>query len=364
MHVRRLVGRRAMDGPTDPIAPRPRPPLRRRIEGLAWLTRPAIVLDSAFYALCGWFLSSPRATWHLAATLGSVWMARAGGIVMNDVLDYEDDKRTAPQMPLPAGLVSVRAAAALALALMLSAGGLGLAAATTAGGMVGITATYVACFVLAVLYSRFKGSGFPGSLLMSIQVSFPGVVGWVAGGARDAGQFAIVFGALTLFGVRQNLLAGLRDIDTDPLIGLRTTAARLGMERAVAWVLRLTALTSAALLLVAALRGNLAGVGLSVAGAALALASIPGMTRTFRDDELRTRESRSRSLRVLARRSYVTAAAFPVTALPVAGLLAWVLHWTVDAFLSRAYHARVTAGGLTGTGPGQLDATPKVHGVA
>lgn len=332
---------RAERGPT-------RYSLARRLEGLLWLTRLPILLDSAFYVVCGWSVSVGQVTARTAAAIGSVWLARATGIIINDVIDYPKDKETAPSLPLPAGVVTVPGAIGLSLVLGAGALALGFAAAATFGSFLAIAFTYCCTLAVAVCYSAVKGAGLLASLLMSAQVSFAGVAGWLAAGAGHPGMFALVFLALTFFGVRQNLLAGLRDIDKDPAVGNLTTAVRLGPVTTVRWVLALSALTALLLLAVSTLRGNLAGAALCVAGGVISLASIPAMTAAFTGDQVRTRESRSRALRGLARRCYVTAAAFAIAVQPLPGLAIWLAHFCLDAVLGPLYHARIAVGGLAG----------------
>jgi 4-hydroxybenzoate polyprenyltransferase len=317
--------------------------LSRRLEGLLWLTRPPILLDSVFYVVCGWSVSAGQVTARTAAALGSVWLARATGIIINDVIDYPKDKETAPLLPLPSGVVTVRGAVGLSLLLGAGALALGFAAAGTFGGFLAIAFTYCCTLAIAVCYSAVKGAGLLASLLMSAQTSFAGVVGWLAAGAGRPGIFALVFLALTLFGVRQNLLAGLRDIDKDPAVGNLTTAVRLGPATTVRWVLVLSGLTALPLLAVSALRGNLPGAALCTAGGVISLASISAMTAAFTSDQVRTRESRSRALRGLARRCYVTAAAFAIAVQPLLGLAIWLAHFCLDAVLGPLYHARIAA---------------------
>lgn len=318
--------------------------LRDRVETCFWMARPAVIADCIFYVACGWFTSQSTFRLNLLAAVLAAWLARGGGLILNDVFDYPKDKVTAPAMPLPAGLIGVRAAMWTGIIMIASAVALCMVFAVNETGRYGIPLATLASLVLTYLYSRFKASGVWASLAISIQVSFAAVFGWLVAGAGHPVQFAIIFATLTIFGVRQNIIAGLRDIDSDPKVGNRTTAVRLGLSGSVVATLVLAAVCAVVLAGVSLARNNLVGAIFAVAAGAVALASIPGMRDRFVADEQGTRASRSVDLRKLAGRCYGVAIAFPFIVSPWAALAVLAFHQIALRVLAPLQKRRVVDG--------------------
>jgi 4-hydroxybenzoate polyprenyltransferase len=320
--------------------------LAHRIEGYVWLARPPLLIDSAMYATAGWYVGFGGFDLRLLLVFISVWALRGGGLALNDVLDYPKDRVTAPSNPIPSGAVSLRGATTFGGGLVLLGLASGAAASVDALAALSIVGAFVACLGLLVVYSKVKEAGFVASLVGSIQISLVGVIGWLAGGAGDPGLFAIMFVALTMFGVRQNIMAGLRDIDTDPEVGNITTAVRLGVVGSVNAVLRLTALTAVLVGVVSVIQENWVGTAFCAVAAAVPLAAMPAMRRRFAEDAERSRASRSADLKDLARYSSPAGIAFPFAMSPVAGVLCFVGHRALWSVLWPIYNKRVINGAL------------------
>jgi 4-hydroxybenzoate polyprenyltransferase len=318
--------------------------MRNKVETCFWMARPAVIVDSVFYVACGWFTSQPGFRLNLLVVVLAAWLARGGGLILNDVFDYPKDKVTAPAMPLPAGKIGVRTATWTGITLAGVAIVLSTVAAVNDTGRLGIPVASTVFLALNYLYSRHKAKGVWASLAISIQVSFAAVFGWLVGGAAHPVQFAVIFATLTIFGVRQNIIAGLRDIDSDPKVGNRTTAVRLGLGGSVVAVLVLAGVCALLLAGVSLVRDNLPGVAFALAAGTVAVASIPGMRARFLADQQRTRASRSVDLRKLAGRCYAVAVAFPFIVSPWAAVAVLVFHRLALTVLAPLQRRRVVDG--------------------
>ncbi|MDW7694140.1 UbiA-like protein EboC [Flammeovirgaceae bacterium SG7u.111] len=106
------------------------------------------------------FARHSHGLWHLIlATVGLY----GGGVVLNDVFDYELDKKERPERPLPSGQVSVTAAAVFGAALLV----FGVAAASFVSVESGIIAFAVGA--LAVIYDYWgKHQDFLGPINMGM----------------------------------------------------------------------------------------------------------------------------------------------------------------------------------------------------
>ncbi len=97
----------------------------------AWLEllRPPNLFTVPGDVVAGWFLAGGTGTKAstLAALAGSSLCIYSAGLVINDLADIETDRRERPERPIPSGRVSPRAASFLAVLLL--AGGIGLAGA-------------------------------------------------------------------------------------------------------------------------------------------------------------------------------------------------------------------------------------------
>jgi 4-hydroxybenzoate polyprenyltransferase len=85
-----------------------------------------------------------------AAVVGASLLLYAAGLVGNDVMDIEEDRRDRPSRPLPRGLVGLRSAAVVAVLL----GVAGVALAAWAGAGAGTVALALAA---AVVFYNFRG---------------------------------------------------------------------------------------------------------------------------------------------------------------------------------------------------------------
>lgn len=133
----------------------------KKIQALLLLSRPANVVTSAADVLAGIALSGILMQWTFGGLLSeghfldmilltfSTICLYAGGIVFNDVFDYELDKVERPERVIPRGVISLRQASQFASVLLAAGILLALAANTTAGWLA------VSIAVAALVYNKW-----------------------------------------------------------------------------------------------------------------------------------------------------------------------------------------------------------------
>jgi 4-hydroxybenzoate polyprenyltransferase len=254
-----------------------RDPRVLRLEGLWWMMRPPSVA-TAFIAVPGWLASeSATAYGRLAAMVAAVMVGRAIANVVNDILDEEKDRVTAPELPLPSGIVTRTQARVLTLLLgtclvIL----LGLASTDWTGFALGLAGS-IACGACVGLYSLVKPYAFlavpvTGGAYLSVPVT-----AWMVGGGGWSPETAVVFFYGLLRGLAANVFSTYRDVDRDVEVGNYSVAVRLGARRALALGIALETTAVLSIVAIAALRGDL-WLGLVVVAVSLALLAV-----AFRD---------------------------------------------------------------------------------
>ncbi len=114
---------------------------------LAWarLLRVANIFTAVADPLAGWLVIGGGApAWLLFPIVGASACLYTAGIVLNDCFDYRLDCRERPERPLPRGEVSLRAARAVGVGLLIT----GLVLAAIAGKAVLVTALFLAGLIL------------------------------------------------------------------------------------------------------------------------------------------------------------------------------------------------------------------------
>ena len=156
---------------------------------------------------------------------------------VNDLFDERIDRATKPWKPIAAGIVSRRAATAIALI----AGGGGLALAAVAAGIptLGMAAAMMAC---GLIYdARLKPTAWAW-LCFSVAFAILPVYAWygAAGQLPPRPEFLLPLAALA--GPLIQLSNGLADLERDAAAGIRTLATRLGRAGSLSVIAVLLAL--------------------------------------------------------------------------------------------------------------------------
>lgn len=165
------------------------------------------------------------ARWDLIAWLlvGSIAM-RGAGCVYNDIVDRDLDAKVArtATRPIPSGMVSVRSAWVWLAALCLVGLAVLVQLRPPAAGVA------LASLALVAAYPFMKRITWWPQAWLGLVFSWGALVGWVeatggfalAAAALYAGSIAWVIGYDTIY--------ALQDVDDDALIGVRSSARRLG----------------------------------------------------------------------------------------------------------------------------------------
>jgi 4-hydroxybenzoate polyprenyltransferase len=204
-----------------------------RLEGAWWMMRVSIWM--AIMAPAG-SLAARHWPSPLEAAAAALATVLAGGlaVVINDILDRGKDEVTAPELPLPSGLVTLSQALTFAAFLVAVTIGLwGLASTSLLGFALALVVSGIAG-MLVVLYSFVKPFGIVGPLVGGCAYATIPVAAWFAAG-WGAGQYSIVTVIVyaILIGTGGIIHAAIRDVDSDAEVGNRTVAVRLGAERAL-----------------------------------------------------------------------------------------------------------------------------------
>ena len=200
--------------------------LGARLRALKRLTRFDRAVCAAGYTVLGGYLAVPSPDLPVVVRAALVVLSTVCfGNVINDYRDVAADSRMKPDRPLPAGLISLRAAAGIAAALALAA----LLLAATLAPLLGVVA------ILAVLLSAGYSYGLKGTLLLGNVAVGVLVAATVLYGALAAGALNVKVGVacalVFVFSVAQEVLFNLGDEEGDRQAGVGTTAARLGPAR-------------------------------------------------------------------------------------------------------------------------------------
>jgi 4-hydroxybenzoate polyprenyltransferase len=318
-----------------------------RFEALWWMTRIHLSNINMWPAVFGGVVAAhPLGVVAMIELV--VYTASAGGalFIVNDILDAEGDRVTAPYLPLPSGLVGKRQAWAGAVGYFLvGVVALALACHTMAafGEAAGLTLATVA---LSMVYSKVKDEGVVASLVISIPQTVPVVVGWrLAGGGRPWALVLVVVCHLVAC-VSNNILAALRDVDLDPVVGNRTLPVRIGAASAFRLAAR-TAYAAVAPILVLAVVVPGGWRGLPVAAAAVvALATSYRGTRATFTEPGRGRVQRMADMRSFKLGVYLLHVAVAACFSPLTALVAGALLYLMLRYGGRIYHRRVICGGL------------------
>ena len=200
-----------------------------RLRGLALLAR--------FDRPIGWWLlfwpgawgvalaGGAFARWPLLLLLlaGSIAM-RGAGCVYNDIVDRDLDAQVARTRtrPIPSGLVSVRVAWAWLVALSLVGLAVLLQLRPIAQGVA------VASLLPVAAYPFMKRITWWPQAWLGLVFSWAALVGWAEAAAAFSAAMALLYAGSVAWVIGYDTIYALQDREDDALIGVRSSALRLG----------------------------------------------------------------------------------------------------------------------------------------
>lgn len=190
------------------------------------LTRPLNCLITALSVFVGALTAAmpPFPLTILAAALSAALVTGAGN-AFNDAIDIEIDRVNRPRRPLPAGLLSRRAAACEALVLALAGWILSFAISPLHGALAGIVIGGL------IIYSiSLKNSTLWGNICVALIASVAFPYGALTTG--DPGRSWIPAGFAFSFHLGREIVKDIEDVEGDRTRGDRTLPLRWGSQRA------------------------------------------------------------------------------------------------------------------------------------
>lgn len=148
----------------------------------------------------------------------------AGLFIFNDVYNIDEDKVNAPYRPLVTGEISLKEATMAGYLTLL----LGTALALLLG--VAPLAVVLAAITSGMAYNvRYKRLGFIGNLIVSLDTSLPFLFGATVTSGYQIPLLVIIFTLIAFVAtLGREVLKGIRDLEGDKRVGIKTVAAVKG----------------------------------------------------------------------------------------------------------------------------------------
>jgi 4-hydroxybenzoate polyprenyltransferase len=276
-------------------------------------------------------------------------LACAGGIatVLNDVFDREKDATTAPELPLPSGIVSLPLAAGALGALTCAFLAASAAASASPAAYAAAIAVSIAAGAAIGAYSGLKGHPALASMLAACGYASVPLLAWCAAGGGSAQPLLEVLAYAALFGLATNTYTGAQDMRRDPEVGNLSLAVTLGLRRAFLLAAGCDLLGVLCVLAAALYLGRTA---VGVAGALFSLTLIGGShvlaARTRRGADAAGRADWVQRTRFVTLARLVTQVAFLAVFSVAAAAVLTALLGTALAGLIVGYRRRVVLGEL------------------
>ncbi|MEO6579653.1 MAG: 4-hydroxybenzoate octaprenyltransferase [Sphingomicrobium sp.] len=175
---------------------------------------------------CAWSVALARgAEWRLIGMLAvGAFVMRSAGCVYNDIVDRDLDQKIerTRHRPLASGRVSVRAAWVLTIGLSL----VGLAILLTLPRTAQIVA--LASLGLVAVYPFMKRITWWPQAWLGLVFSWGALVGWPAATGSLAAAPVLLWLGSIFWVIGYDTLYAIQDIEDDALVGVRSSARRLG----------------------------------------------------------------------------------------------------------------------------------------
>jgi geranylgeranylglycerol-phosphate geranylgeranyltransferase len=318
-----------------------------KLEAVGWMGRPSALIDAPLIVPAGWLAAAdPPSTGRMLAAMATAVIAGALTNMANDLLDEEKDKTTAPELPLPSGLLTrPQALVAFVVLVFVGFGTAAIASVTLERFLAGVAVGFL-CGFLVLLYSLVKERGLVASVVIASAYACMPLGAWLVAGAGGSTVIPVMAFAL-LWGLAGNFQAALRDVDSDDEVGNQSIAVRVGPERTLALGAAVDVAASLCILWAAALEDRLE-IGIPLVALFLAVLVFTHRAAIGRHGEDRA-EGRTQRVRVMRAATlsrlgsqFVLVAVFSV---PIALLLAAAVA-ALLLLLIPGYERRIIGGGL------------------
>lgn len=171
----------------------------------------------------GWLhIPLVQSTLAIATTM----FVEAGLFIFNDIYNIDEDRVNAPNRPLVTGEIGLEEATTAGYLALL----LGIAFALTLG--VAPLAIVLTAVTSGMAYNiRYKRTGFTGNLIVSLDTSLPFLFGAAVTGGYRIPLLAIIFTLIAFVAtLGREVLKGIRDLEGDRRVGIRTVAVTKGQR--------------------------------------------------------------------------------------------------------------------------------------
>lgn len=268
--------------------------LALRAEAVLWITRP-VSITTAFIAIPGWLAAkSSTSTTRLVAMVVAIMAGRMAANVVNDLFDKDKDRVTAPYLPLPSGLLTVRQAilvvgvlAGCMFALLFLA-----AAANWSRFFLGVGGVTVGALVYST-YSFVKPYPVIALAVTGFVYMCPPTTAWIIAGGGWSIEFVVVLYYALMCGIAANVFSGIRDVGRDADVGNYSVAVRLGVKKALLLALTLESVACLCIFGISILRHC------PIFGVLIGTVSIGLLTLTFLKSAEKIRLASSRTERMI-----------------------------------------------------------------
>ncbi len=202
----------------------------KKLKGLVRLVRLELPFSAGVCVVMGqlFALGGFASIRNTACAFLSIFSIAASILVLNDYFDVETDRINAPHRPIPSGIVTK--SEALSFSVLLVVAGLLLSVFLGTSAL----ACSFALLLIGFLYNRkFKQSGLPGNLMVSVSVGMTFIYGGVSVGVPFDKTVWLFAGIAALVDLGEEIAADAMDMAGDRLIQSRSLALRYGRDVAL-----------------------------------------------------------------------------------------------------------------------------------
>jgi len=200
------------------------------VKSIIIISRPLNCIITFVTVLAACYISSDKPNFNLVFISAFTGMlVNAGGNIINDYFDVENDKLNRPDRPLPSG--SLTRQTALIVYIFFTAGALFFAYNINVNAFLIVVVTSVLLFIYSY---KLKGVALAGNLVVAFLTGLAFFFGSIAVGNAFAGIIPALFAFL--ISLMREMVKDIEDIKGDEAIGLSTFPIRFGVNKSVRFI--------------------------------------------------------------------------------------------------------------------------------